>query len=124
MQAWWLSQGSISRAQSVHLLCLSAMMKYTLERQKNTCALDGGQNKNDKLHRIYKLQQVPAGIYACIFNNKKMARHILCVLDQMVGHKSIYWDYVSTIYAIKIYYISQNFNTLSVRIFIRLVFYE
>ena len=25
-----------------------------------------------------------------------MARHIVCVLDQMVGHVSICWDYVST----------------------------
>ena len=33
---------------------------------------------------------MPAGVYVCTFNRKKMARHILCVLDRTVG-----WDYVS-----------------------------
>ena len=57
---------------------------------------DGGQNKNDNLQRIYNLQQVPAGVYVCTFSSKKMARHIVCVLDRMVGHVNICWDYVST----------------------------
>ena len=93
IHAWWLSQGSMSVTDTKHFLCFLAMITNTLKHQ---CALDGGQKKNDNLHRIYNLQQVPVGVYVCTFN-KKMVRHILCVLDRMVGHKSICWDYVSTL---------------------------
>ena len=34
--------------------------------------------------------------FTCVLSVKNMARHIVCVLDRMVGHVSICWDYVST----------------------------
>ena len=63
--------------------------------------------KNDNLHRIYNLQQVPTWVYMCSFN-KKMVRQIVCVLDGTVGHVRICWDYVSIFI-----YKNSNYNKIN-----------
>ena len=46
--------------------------------------------------------------FTCVLSVKKMARHIVCVLDRMVGHVSFCWDYVSIFI-----YKNSNYNKIN-----------